>query len=182
MGPINNNYVRIKFNKRSANPCVSHKSVDILLLIKSAARNEENRDLVRSTWANVSHLAQVNATVKYAFLVGIKQFPTIPPSLNYEIGNHSDLILLDYVDNVYRNNTYKTMGALKWTLEKCPQARYIALFDDDLFVNVTNLAKFLRRRSKVPRGNSTVFDAGLTTELFAGKVRPAAMFKPHSKS
>ena len=173
----------MKFEDISAQPCAGNKSVDILMLIKSAAKNSQNRVLLRTMWLDQTYLSRVSAKVKYAFLIGTKQFPSIPSHLLEEAREHNDLILMDYVDNVYRNNTYKTMGSMKWTLENCPQARYIALLDDDLFVNVKNLARFLRDPAKYPKAvtKHSGFEAGSTTELYAGKARPVEKFRPHSK-
>lgn len=173
----------MKFENTSAKPCSEGDSVDILLLVKSAAKNSENRVLLRTMWLNQTYLSSVSAKVKYAFLIGTKQFPSVPSYLLEEGRNHNDLIFMDYVDNVYRNNTYKTMGAMKWTLENCRTARYIALLDDDLFVNVKNLARFLQNPSKYPQKGPAHngYDAGFTEELFAGKSRPTKNFRPHSK-
>ena len=172
----------MKFDSTSAKPCSAEDSVDILLLVKSAPKNNRNRAVLRTMWLNQTYLSNVSATVKYAFLIGTKQFPSVPSYLLKEARGHNDLIFMDYVDT-YRNNTYKTMGAMKWTLENCRNARYIALVDDDLFVNVKNLARFLRNPSKYPKEKSehSSYDAGSIKELFAGKARPARNFRPHSK-
>ena len=184
MSPINRNYDNLEFLPGSARPCSPEEPVDILLLIKSAPQNHHNRLLLRSMWANSSYLADVGARVKYSFLIGAKQFSQFPQQLLDEAKTNIDLIFMDFIDS-YRNNTYKTMGAMKWTLENCEQAKYIALVDDDIFLNVKNVVRFVQDPKRYPRSSwfssAPDFSAGSKDELFAGKVRPTKDFRPHSK-
>ncbi|VDP05468.1 unnamed protein product [Soboliphyme baturini] len=53
-----------------------------------------------------------------------------------------DIIQQEFHDT-YRNLTYKSMMILHWASRNCRQARYLLKVDDDMFINMPGLIKFL---------------------------------------
>ena len=116
----------------------------LLILVKTAAENVENRMMYRSTWANPEYLKRIDMPVSYAFLVGIGQFKgNTPPELVAESLGYHDIVFQDFVES-YRNNTYKTIGGLKWAVQEGPQFEFLAIIDDDLYFSVEQAVHLLR--------------------------------------
>ncbi len=57
---------------------------------------------------------------------------------------YDDLILTNSIDS-YDNLTLKTMATLEWIDTYCNKSKYILKTDDDMFIHVPNLLKFIRR-------------------------------------
>jgi hypothetical protein len=146
-------YSSTKFiNTLQLNPI---ESVGLLLIVKSAHSNFERRETVRKTWGQPSSYLQnlkFGQTIQLYFLVGLNQDEHLNNNNNYasqffyeESVKYKDIIIADFVDS-YRNNTLKTILALRWSLEVFPNNfAYLSLVDDDVFVNVTNMVNFLNK-------------------------------------
>ena len=120
------------------------------ILVKSAAGNLVNRVAYRSTWANPEYLKGIDIPVAHAFLVGIGQFEgKVPPELVAESSEHRDIIFQDFVES-YRNNTYKTMGGLKWAVERGPPFEFLVIIDDDIYFSVVQAARLLKFPEEFP--------------------------------
>ncbi|XP_061173541.1 beta-1,3-galactosyltransferase brn-like [Saccostrea echinata] len=115
--------------------CLSSK-ISLVILVKSAASHMENRDAIRKTWGNITDPA-----IRIVFLIGSSKFN---PLIMRENAFHHDIIQEDFQD-VYRNNTYKTIMAFKWATTYCSGARYLLFVDDDFYVNLPNLRFFLQK-------------------------------------
>ena len=50
----------------------------------------------------------------------------------------------NFIDS-YGNLTLKTMMGLKWASRYCWRAKFVYKVDDDMFVNVENLLKYLQQ-------------------------------------
>jgi hypothetical protein len=130
------------------------KSVGLLLIVKSANSNFEKRAIVRKTWGQPSSSYLQNFTfgqnIQLYFLVGLNEdehqsINNATKSFHEESVKYKDIILADFRDS-YRNNTLKTILALRWSLEVFPNNfAYLSLVDDDVFVNVTNMVNFLNK-------------------------------------
>ena len=128
----------------------------ILILIKSATGNYKKRELLRSTWANRTYLSRLRFPIEFAFLVGVGQFEkagSIPMELKQETEDHNDMVWMEHVDT-YRNNTYKTLGGMKWAAEYCPNFEFAMTVDDDMYLSTGNVIKFLRNPMAYPREGS----------------------------
>jgi len=53
-------------------------------------------------------------------------------------------IVQQYFHDAYFNNTLKLMMGFQWTTEYCENARFVAFFDDDYYVNINNVVKMLQ--------------------------------------
>ena len=113
---------------------------DFFFGIISAPTNYEKRSSIRNTW--IKHLMLTNRTwsASYAFFVGRPMNETIQSTLEKESSDHGDLIQVDLTDT-YLNLTLKTVSLISWAFKRCGQVRFVVKCDDDVFVNVENLAK-----------------------------------------
>ncbi|KAK8764334.1 hypothetical protein V5799_033058 [Amblyomma americanum] len=67
-----------------------------------------------------------------------------------ESARYGDVIQAAFRDS-YRNLTLKTVFLLKWAYMHCSSTRFVMKADDDVFVNVNNLLRFLRAHSNSER-------------------------------
>jgi len=59
----------------------------------------------------------------------------------------------DFVDT-YHNLTYKGVAALRWVDAYCSHATFVLKTDDDIFVNMFSLVRFLKKMTReAPRPN-----------------------------
>ncbi|GCC26460.1 hypothetical protein chiPu_0004877 [Chiloscyllium punctatum] len=116
----------------------------LLLSIKSRVEEFERREVARKTWAQergVRHLQ-----VRRLFLLGIPANQSSLASwsglLEQESQTYQDILLWDFQDTFF-NLTLKEIHFLKWLDQFCPSAEFVFKGDDDVFVNVENIADFL---------------------------------------
>lgn len=63
----------------------------------------------------------------------------VQDAIEQENRNHSDIIQLNMMDS-YENLTLKTVSILDWVVDYCPRVQFVLKVDDDVYVNVRNLA------------------------------------------
>lgn len=64
--------------------------------------------------------------------------------LGREYGRYGDLVQCQSRDT-YTNLTLKSISALEWTRQYCPWARYLLKTDDDMFIDVRRLLRFINK-------------------------------------
>ena len=154
--------------------------VGLLILIKSAAGNVANRDAYRSTWANRKYLARFDVPIVHAFLIGTGQYGgPVPAKLQRESSKYRDIIFEDFVET-YRNNTYKTLGGLKWALQLGPDFEFLLMIDDDIYFSLPRAVQLLKAPHifNISRAN----DIALATSKFGFQISPEARFFAGSKT
>ncbi|RWS09455.1 Beta-1:3-galactosyltransferase brn-like protein [Dinothrombium tinctorium] len=129
----------------------SYEHVRVLIMIKSAIKHIESRDGIRSTWGSEGKFS--DGLIKRVFVLGScdgVQFEdlkgkeiTCENVIKNESMTNNDIVQIDFIDNYY-NNTIKMMSAQKWAVKFCPKADFILFVDDDYYVSMKNLLKFLR--------------------------------------
>ena len=115
-------------------PCNGSSSLLLLVLVRSAPGNVENRRTIRETWGRGFY--------RVLFLLGAVESRAAQAALEEENRTYRDLVQGRFLDS-YRNLTYKHVMGLKWTTYYCPGARYLLNTDDDVFVNSPALLDFL---------------------------------------
>lgn len=100
----------------------------VLVLIHSAPRNWNKRNVIRETWGKKDPRARI------FFLLGAVKSTQLQIRLTQENNMFQDLIQGNFFD-AYRNMTYKHTMALKWFVYNCPKLKYLIKTDDDVFVN-----------------------------------------------
>lgn len=63
-------------------------------------------------------------------------------SIVHENKIFGDIVQGNFIEN-YRNLTYKHVMGLKWSVEKCPQAKFIIKIDDDIVYDIYFLQNYL---------------------------------------
>ncbi|KAK2143587.1 hypothetical protein LSH36_829g00016 [Paralvinella palmiformis] len=112
---------------------VTNKTV--LVFVHSDYSNTERRQLIRHTWGNPG--CQGNGKAVVIFAVGVKREPAevVESSLDLEMSEHNDILLLNIVD-VYDSLTVKGLLAMTWIYRKLDRVNYVIKTDDDVFLNI----------------------------------------------
>lgn len=153
------------FDRINDNLCPdAGKNIDVLIVISTAIDNFNKRLVLRNTWANHTNLLQYRFS--YVFLVGERShvlsiedqqrhdhhkyyFPkgrNQIDSIVLENYIFSDVVTGNFIDS-YENLTLKTISSLEWSMNNCPLAKFMLKCDDDIFLNVENLSKFIKDKT-----------------------------------
>lgn len=121
----------------------------LLLFVKSSPENFEQRQAIRDTWGNESFVrSELGEIVKVVFALGmhsdVRQQSSVQAALLQEDQAYRDLIQQNFMDT-FHNLTTKLIMQFHWGHEYCPQARFLMSADDDNFVHLPNLVKYLRQ-------------------------------------
>ncbi|XP_031733292.1 lactosylceramide 1,3-N-acetyl-beta-D-glucosaminyltransferase A-like [Anarrhichthys ocellatus] len=130
------------------------KSLDdvlLLLFVKSSPENFERRQAIRDTWGNENFVwSELGASVRLVFVLGVHpdvgQRSRVQSALLQEDQACGDLIQQNFLDT-FHNLTSKLILQFHWGHEYCRQARFLMSADDDIFVHMPNLVKYLLRQS-----------------------------------
>ena len=143
--PLNNRYTFpyvLNSDKKCKDEDGNQDNVFVLLLIKSSLENFEQRHMIRRTWAREYGVASV--AVRRVFLLGV--YPG-DKKMQHRVGleqqDFNDIVQQYFVDS-YFNNTVKMMMGFQWATQYCENAKFIAFFDDDYFVNINSVVKLLQ--------------------------------------
>ncbi|KAI8497176.1 Separin [Branchiostoma belcheri] len=121
--------------------CKGGEDVFILIIVSTKHLNHRQRYEIRQTWGKETNVPGVS--IRVVFAVGLVEDVAIQKALEHENKLHKDFIQADFMDN-HRNRTLKTIMSLKWAVQFCPQARFVLKANDDAFVNIFSLVKFLK--------------------------------------
>ena len=154
MGPVVNDVLSFKY-RNVVKACwpKAAKSRSVFVAIISAPGNFERRVMIRRTW--LEHFTDQTNTqrvdlVGYAFVMGKTNNSFLRPLVNTEIKNLGDILQVDMYDN-YQNLSMKVAGLMNWVNANCPQVDFMIKVDDDVYVNVHNLATVLHSISLTGR-------------------------------
>lgn len=116
--------------------CGNISEIYLLTLVKSETKNFMKRKAIRQTWGRESN--SVNR--KIFFLLGYneeRQYRVV-----YEAQLYKDIIQGNFIEH-YWNNSLKMEMAFVWITKYCSNARYSLFVDDDMYVNIPNVLKYL---------------------------------------
>jgi hypothetical protein len=129
----------------NANTAASKPS--LFVTVNSAPGNFDKRKMIRQTWLN--HLKEENrnkngsfSLVGFAFILGMTDNNETQSKLQEESQTHGDIIQIGMSD-FYRNLSLKVAGLFNWFYNHCPDIDFVYKVDDDVYINVRNLAQFL---------------------------------------
>lgn len=187
--PINEyKYRFVIVNKDKCKIKKNESNVFLLLVIKSALENAKRRKTVRETWGFEQRFSDVN--IKRIFLVGSCQgrhdINDCQNTIDDESHAYQDIIQADFTDSYY-NNTIKTMMGFKWVINHCQNAEFVLFIDDDYYLSMKNLLKFLRNPLAFPidnndNSNSLAAVSGFDGRLLSGYVFPESSPMRHRTS
>jgi hypothetical protein len=136
----------------------------VFIGVVSAPHHFDKRKWIRETWVQSLDSSIVNATFEYGFFIGSSSNDSlIDVQVTEEGKKYDDIIhLLDVIDS-YRNLTLKTLALLDWTKHYYDGDRidFILKADDDVYVNVYNLAQVV---SSISKETKAIYGFGWETE------------------
>ena len=142
----------------------------LLLFVKSSPENRERRQAIRDTWGNESYVgATQGESVRVLFVLGVSPEPEpaerrrVQGDLEREDQSYGDLIQQDFLDT-FHNLTTKLLLQFRWGHAYCRHARFLMTADDDIFVHMPNLVRYLRGLVR----------RGAATDLWVGHVHVGA--------
>ncbi|XP_014238811.1 beta-1,3-galactosyltransferase brn [Trichogramma pretiosum] len=139
------NYPYIKIS----NKCMEAESLRIVFLVKSAMGNFNQRTAIRNSWGFEKRFFDV--PMKVVFVLGVNPGDSqIQHKVNTESAEFQDIIQADFIDSYY-NNTIKTMMAFKWAVDYCSNSKFYMFVDDDYYVSVKNVLRFIRNPTQYPQ-------------------------------
>nr|CAG4637065.1 EOG090X07IA [Ceriodaphnia reticulata]SVE72983.1 EOG090X07IA [Ceriodaphnia reticulata] len=146
------NMFNFTYLKSCQNKCSNNSNPKLLFVVKSAIPQFEQREAIRQTWGNQMQFPDIQ--IRRVFLLGTGTDPEIQRKVDQEDVQYGDIVQADFRDD-YLNNTLKTMSGFKWAVENCPSVRYVLFSDDDMYISIKNLLRFLRDPSNYPRQEPT---------------------------
>uniref|UniRef100_A0A9J7Z4N0 Hexosyltransferase n=1 Tax=Cyprinus carpio carpio TaxID=630221 RepID=A0A9J7Z4N0_CYPCA len=135
------------------------KDILLLLFVKSSPRNFRRRQAIRSTWGNESYIRhKLGVIIKVVFVMGVHPDvhtdsllqKIMHKELFKEHMNHGDLVQQDFLDT-FHNLTVKLLLQFRWMHENCVHTHFLMSADDDVFIHLPNLVRYLQdlRRQNV---------------------------------
>ncbi|XP_053620391.1 beta-1,3-galactosyltransferase 5-like [Plodia interpunctella] len=118
----------------------------IIIFVTSAPSHFKQREAIRMTWGDMSKFPKVSL----AFFIGIPSNESRSLILEEE-SIYRDMIIARFIDT-YDNLTLKSLSMFEWLNTYCPLVPRMLKTDDDMFINVPLLVKFVK---KTLRNNGT---------------------------
>ena len=136
----------------------------IVIVVHSRPNNQLQRTLIRQTWGSVKSLED-GSSVKLLFVLGNQRFYSDKSEFklnyekNYDLRNvgkgtpvsnlveairFNDILIGDFHDT-YHNLTIKHELGIRWAAENCAETSLLLKADDDAFIDLHGLTRFLNR-------------------------------------
>lgn len=123
-----------------------YSTFHVVYVVKTALEHFDRRAAIRKTWGYEKRFFDV--PLRTIFLVGMHPGDEeLQAKLKIEATKYKDIVQMDFVDSYY-NNTIKTMMGFKWIVQYCANSRFYMFSDDDMYISVKNVLKFIRNPSK----------------------------------
>jgi hypothetical protein len=167
-GPVINDVLSFQY-PISISSCQDHISAiqTVVILVNSAPDNFKRRKMIRQTWKNHLMAPYVDedllATAGFAFFVALTENDATQNKIEEEANTYGDSIQIAMSD-FYRNLSLKVAGLFNWLYRNCAKVDFVVKVDDDVYVNVHNLAQFVQTHSQY---NQSMFGSA------AGNLWPA---------
>jgi hypothetical protein len=164
-GPVINDVTAFRYPiaipscpRDSATSASNQRSAFIAVI--SAPGNAKKRSAIRQTWTN--HIQTVLdkgllTMLRYGFILGQPSGNDFTQTrIEEESKNFGDIIQIEMSD-YYRNLPLKVAGLLNWLNKNCANLDFVFKVDDDVYVNMHNLAHFVQSHHDY---NRSVFGIG----------------------
>ena len=122
---------------------------DLIVLVKSKADHFVNRQAIRETWGDGTHLLP-KYYYRTFFVVGSSRDDLIAEFVHKEFEHHNDIVHVDYIES-YFQNTIKTMNAIHWVIHNHETVKHVAIIDDDFYLNPTLLMALVTEKSDMDK-------------------------------
>ncbi|XP_063985166.1 beta-1,3-galactosyltransferase brn [Diachasmimorpha longicaudata] len=124
------------------------RSLRIVFLVKSSAEHFQRRVAIRNTWGFKKRFFDV--PTRTVFLLGIHENDEdLQKRIDEESEKFKDILQANFIDS-YFNNTIKTMIGFKWAYNHCRNSKFYMFVDDDIYVSVKNVLRFIRNPAYYP--------------------------------
>ncbi|KAJ7325046.1 hypothetical protein JRQ81_018066 [Phrynocephalus forsythii] len=114
----------------------------LVILVSSSPSGVKARQAIRITWGSQKSWWGKQVLIFFLLGKGTEQEEATALTLEDESILYGDIIQQDFLDS-YNNLTLKTIMAFRWVTEFCSSAQYVMKSDEDVFINMGNLVKFL---------------------------------------
>jgi hypothetical protein len=151
MGPVVNDISWFQYLINLA-PCadvgpMESYRISLFVGVISAPHYFEKRSVIRQTWRR--HLTtQSNIrnnpldVVGFGFVIGLTDDEAVQQKIKEESEKYGDILQIN-MNDTYSNLSLKVAGLLNWVNTYCSPVDFILKVDDDVYVNVHNLATVL---------------------------------------
>jgi hypothetical protein len=165
-GPVINNFTSFRY-PITISPCQKVKTdyPSVFIAVVSAPDNFEKRNIIRQTWRTHFNLDNHSTQNKllmnitgFAFILGLADKNVTQIKIEEESKTHKDILQIEIPDIYYRL-AIKVAGLFNWLNRYCAaQIDFLLKVDDDVYVNVRNLAHFVNEQQKAQHSpNQTLF-------------------------
>ncbi len=158
----------------------NQEDITLLIVVKSALKHFDRRNAIRKSWGFEKRFSDV--VMRKVFILGNCVDRTdingCQDLIDDEFNQYKDIIQADFEDSYY-NNTIKTMMAFKWIVEHCMRAEFILFVDDDYYISIKNLLKFIRNPTNASPLIDSETDSNKLNELkhqFDGRLYSGYVF------
>ena len=142
---------RYSFIIANADAC-SYESVDLLVIVISKSDNYKTRDAIRRTWGSRKNLGKFSAiSIRILFLIDFDE--KLNQNIRLENKIFHDIIQVE-LPQQYTLVTHRELALWEWSLRYCHSAKFLFKTDDDVFVNLVALLKFMSPLLHKPTNNS----------------------------
>ncbi len=119
----------------------SNEPVNLVVIIISKSESYKTRDAIRRTWGSGENLGSYSSThIKVFFLIDFDD--KLSYSIRLENDLFHDLIQVE-LPQQYTLNTHRDLSLLEWSFRFCRTAKFLFKTDDDVFINLILLLKFI---------------------------------------
>ncbi|XP_041350479.1 beta-1,3-galactosyltransferase 1-like [Gigantopelta aegis] len=125
----------------------------IITYVHSAPKNLKKRQTIRQTWGSGTYF--LTQKVRVVFIMGQVADKHVMESVRMESDLYGDIVQEDFLDS-YHNLTYKALAGLKWVSTFCRHTAYVLKTDDDIFVNVFVLMKYIQSTVELSYGRTNL--------------------------
>jgi len=143
----------------------------LLIIINTIPSKFERRETLRETWAkqttfsidanSLSSESNDVMTTAYFFTIGFDGNSSVDKAIEREAGIHKDILRLN-LNETYQGILTKILHTFEWVANLSMKPRFIAKADDDVYIKVPDLARWLQENAPPP------------TKLYAGYVHKVA--------
>nr|CAH0110642.1 unnamed protein product [Daphnia galeata] len=145
-GPVINDVLSFRY-PITVPPCLDvFINRSIFIAVISAPNHFNRRNMIRQSWPIHLKSPPYNnllGMTRFVFVLGLTENSSAQSQIDEESKIHKDIIQMDMLDS-YRNLTLKLSGLFNWVNRNCAKVNFIFKVDDDVYVNVHNLAHFLQ--------------------------------------
>ncbi|XP_046640892.1 beta-1,3-galactosyltransferase 5-like [Daphnia pulicaria] len=151
MGLVINDITSFKY-PLSISPCRQQdtagnaNSRSLLISIISAPDNFEKRQTIRRTWSNhltnQTNIHRLLEIVGFGFVIGLTNNSLVQQKIEEESERYGDILKINVIDK-YVKLSVKVAGLINWVSAYCQRVDFVLKVDDDVYVNVHNLATVL---------------------------------------